>query len=127
MSMTSKNDGKKWIQTSIAVLCMIIVYVLISFFDQMNEWFELESKLTSFVFIAQGLSVAIGLAVFVYITTNSKTATFLSEVYEEVTKVVWPDKNETVKHTVGIMISVTIIGVLLSLFDLAASYMITLI
>ncbi len=126
MSLTVKDNGKKWIQSSVAALCAILVYVLISLFKQLGEWFELESKVSSYLMITQALSVLAALGVFIYIMKNQKTKTFLEEVYQEAIKVVWPDKNETVKHTVGIMIGVTIVGVLLAVFDLAATWLLSL-
>lgn len=125
--MSSVTDnGKKWIQTSIAVLCMLLVYILIQFFTQMAEWFELESKVPYYMATTQLLSVLIALGSFIYIVKNHKTKTFLEEVYQEAIKVVWPDRNETVKHTVGIMIGVTIVGVLLAVFDLGATWLLSL-
>ncbi len=126
MSVSTSTDGKKLIQTSVAVTCIILGYVLIQFFGQLNEWFELESKMTYFVASSQGLAVLIALGVFVYIMKDQKISTFLADVYQETIKVVWPDKNETVKHTVIIMIGVTIVGFLLGLFDIGASWLLSL-
>ncbi len=126
MSLTSKDTGKKWIQTSVAFSCLLLVYILIKFFTQMGEWFELESKVQYYMGITQLVSVLIALGVFLYIVRNHKTKTFLEEVYQETMKVVWPDRNETVRHTIGIMIGVTIVGFLLWIFDLAATYLLSL-
>jgi preprotein translocase subunit SecE len=127
MSLTVKDNGKKWIQTSVAITCLLLVYILIKFFTQMGEWFELESKIEFYMGISQMISVVISFGVFAYIVKNPRTSTFLEEVYEEAIKVVWPDKNETVKHTIGIMIGVTIVGTLLAVFDLAATWLLSLI
>jgi preprotein translocase subunit SecE len=127
MSLTTKDDGKKWIQTSVAITCLILVYVLFSFFNQMSEWFELESKIPYYLGLSQAIPVLISLGVFVYIMKNEKTNNFLAEVYQEAIKVVWPDKNETVKHTIGIMIGVTIVGFILWVFDVLAGYLLSLI
>ena len=127
MSLVVKDNGKKWIQSSVAITCMLIVYILIKFFTQMGEWFDLESKISFYMGISQLLSVVISLSVFVYIVKNEKTSTFLEEVYQEAIKVIWPDKNETVKHTIGIMIGVSIVGTLLAVFDLAATWLLSLI
>jgi preprotein translocase subunit SecE len=127
MTSTSQNEGKKWIQTSVAVSCMLLGYILMSFFETLGEWFELESKLGSYVAITQVLAVLLSLGVFVYIMKNPKTSSFLSEVYAETVKVVFPDKNETVRHTVGIMIGVGIVGFMLGFFDFSASYLLSLI
>lgn len=127
MSSVSQNEGKKWIQTSVAITCMFLGYIIISFFETLSEWFELESKVQNYMAISQGASVLIALSVFVYIMKNPKTSTFLNEVFQETVKVVWPDKNETVRHTIGIMIGVGIVGFILGFFDLTASYLLNLI
>jgi preprotein translocase SecE subunit len=48
---------------------------------------------------------------------NEKTSTFLNEVYAEAIKVIWPDKTDTNKQTIVIMIGVTIVGFILGFFD----------
>ena len=127
MSSTMKDDGTKWIQTSVTVCCLLLVYILIRFFGQIGEWFDLESKINQYLIISQVVSVLISLGVFVYIMKNPVISTFLKEVYQEAVKVVWPDKSETGKHTVGIMIGVTIVGFLLGLFDFVATWLLSLI
>ncbi|MFT6631761.1 MAG: preprotein translocase subunit SecE [Bacteriovoracaceae bacterium] len=127
MSLTAKDNGKKWIQSSVAFTCLLLVYILIKFFTQMGEWFELESKIQFYMGITQMVSVMISFGTFIYIVKNEKTSSFLEEVFQEAVKVVWPDKNETVKHTVGIMIGVTIVGTLLAVFDLAATWLLSLV
>lgn len=126
MSAKTQADAKKWVQASVAIVCLIFAYVLISFFNQMGEWFELESHIKHFSLVAQGISVVLALAVFIVIIRHPVSSTFLAEVYEEAIKVVWPDKNETVKHTVGVMIAVTIVGFILGFFDFAAGYFLSL-
>tara|TARA_B100001971_G_scaffold214585_1_gene252856 strand:- start:66063 stop:66449 length:387 start_codon:yes stop_codon:yes gene_type:complete len=127
MSVSSQDNGKKWIQTSVAITCMLVGYILISFFETLSEWFELEAKIPNYTASSQVLAVLIALGVFVYIMKNPKTSSFLSEVYQETLKVVWPDKNETVRHTIGIMIGVTIIGFILGFFDFVATWALSLI
>ncbi len=126
MSSIAKDNGTKWIQTSLMVTCLLLAYILIKFFTQMSEWFELESKISFYMAATQIISVVVALGVYIYVLKNEKTRSFLEEVYAEAVKVVWPNKNETVKHTVGIMIGVTIIGFLLGLFDLSASWLMSL-
>lgn len=127
MSSTTTDNGKKWIQTSVALLCMTVGYVFIRFFAQLGEWFELESKVPNFLLISNVVSVLIGAGVFFYIMSNKVTSEFLKEVYAEAVKVVWPDKNETVKHTVIIMIGVTIVGFILWIFDYLGTWFLSLI
>lgn len=126
MSVTTEN-GKKWIQASVAVTCMIVAYIMMSFFAQLGEWFELESKISNFNAIAQVLGGLIGLGTFIYIMKNDKTSSFLYEVYSEVLKVVWPGKEDTNKQTIVIMIGVTIVGFILGFFDVSATWALSLI
>lgn len=121
MSVTTEN-GKKWIQASVAVTCMLVAYIMMAFFAQLGEWFELESKISNFTAMAQVLGGVIGLGAFVYIMKNEKTSSFLYEVYNEILKVVWPGKEDTNKQTIVIMIGVTIVGFILGFFDFSATW-----
>lgn len=127
MSTAINDNGKKWIQASVAVVCMITGYVLMSFFETLGDWFELESKLGNFNAIIQVLSVVIAAGIFFYIMKNKKTSTYLEDVWNESVKVVWPDRSATGRHTIGIMIGVTIVGFILGIFDIASAWALSLI
>jgi hypothetical protein len=76
MSVASNEDGKKWIQTSVALTCILLGYVLISFFGKMNEWFHLETMIPFYELITQVLSVGVaGITAYV-ILTNPKSSEF---------------------------------------------------
>lgn len=121
MSVSSQNEGNKWINAGVAIVAILLAYVLWSFLAQLGEWLELESKIWKFSILAQVFSGAIGLTAFIIVVTNKKSGPFLTEVYSELTKVVWPDRDQTSKHTIGILIAVTIAGFVFSLFDFTAS------
>jgi preprotein translocase subunit SecE len=127
MAVASNNEGKKWIQTVVAVVCILLTYVLISFFEKLTEWFALESKIPFYFAITQGLSVIIGLATYVIVFRNPKSSEFLQDVYQEVMKVVWPDRQQTWRHTFVIMIAVTIMGFVFGFFDFGANYLLQLV
>lgn len=127
MAVASNNEGKKWIQTVVAVVCILLTYVLISFFEKLTEWFALESKIPFYFGITQGLSVIIGLTTYVLIFRNPKSSEFLNDVYQEVMKVVWPDRQQTWRHTFVIMIAVTIMGFVFGFFDFGANYLLQLV
>lgn len=127
MAVASNEDGKKWIQAVVAVVCVLAVYVLISFFEKLAEWFALESIVPNFFGITQVISVLVGIGIFFGIMKNPKTSEFLTNVYSEVLKVVWPNRQQTWKHTVVIMIAVTIFGFVFGFFDFAANYLLGLV
>lgn len=124
---TISDNGKKWIQASVAVICMVTGYVLMSFFETLGEWFELESKIANFNAVIQVLSVLIAGGVFFYIMKNKKTSTYLEEVWNEIVKVIWPDRSATGRHTIGIMIGVGIVGFILGIFDFVSAWALSLI
>ena len=127
MSVASNDEGKKWIQTTVAVTCILLAYVLISFFEKMAEWFALETKIPYFFGVSQAISVVIGLATYVTIFKNPKSSEFLTNVYQEVMKVVWPDRQQTWRHTFVIMIAVCIMGFIFGFFDFGANFLLGLV
>jgi preprotein translocase subunit SecE len=64
---------------------------------------------------------------YIYIMRTPKTADFLGNVYQELVKVVWPDSQQTWRHTVVIMIAVTIMGFVFGLFDFSANFLLNLV
>ena len=57
---------------------------------------------------AQGLGLLAGVVTFFTVFKNKNAAGHLREVYDELVKVVWPDKDSVVKVTVGIIIGLVI-------------------
>lgn len=127
MAVASNEEGKKWIQASLAVSCILLGYVLISFFEKLAEWFALETMVPYFFGITQALSVVIAAGTYFYVLKTPKTADFLTNVYEELMKVVWPDSQQTWRHTFVIMVAVTIMGFVFGFFDFGANYLLRLV
>jgi len=127
MAVASNEEGKKWIQAIVAVVCILVGYVLISFFEKLAEWFALETMIPYFFGVTQVVSVLIGIGAFFWIMKNPKSADFLNNVYQEVLKVVWPNSQQTWRHTFVIMIAVTIFGFIFGVFDFVANYLLSLV
>jgi preprotein translocase subunit SecE len=127
MSVASNEEGKKWIQTTVAITCILFTYILISFFEKLADWFALETKIPYFFGISQFVSVVIGLTTYIAIFKNPKSSEFLTNVYQEVMKVVWPDRQQTWRHTFVIMIAVTIMGFVFGFFDFGANFLLGLV
>ena len=127
MSVASNEEGKKWIQTTVALTCILLGYVLISFFGKLNEWFQLETMIPYYEFITQTLSVLVAGFTAAGVLRNPKSSDFLTNVYQEIMKVVWPDSQQTWRHTFVIMIAVTIMGFVFGFFDFAANFLLGLV
>jgi len=121
-----KTNTAKWLNASVAITCVILLFLLIRFFKQIGEWFELEVQFGSYAVASQVVSVLIAIGTFFYIQTNPRISTFLKDSFTEVVKVVFPDRNETLSMTWKVMILVTICGFLLGVFDYAATWFLSL-
>ena len=113
MSVLKTEDAKKWINSFVAICCIIICYASIAFWGQLGEWFDLEAKVKYFEGIGQGVGILSGLVAFVFFTRKPASANLMQEVYEELTKVVWPDRETVVRITIIVIIGV---GILSSVF-----------
>ena len=110
MSIIKSEDSRKWI-TALVVIASVLAGVVVSkFVIQLGNWFDLETKISNFNFIAQGLGFVTGLGTFIYVLKNEKTSNYLEEVYNELLKVVWPSKDATTKMTIGIAIALVIVS-----------------
>lgn len=117
MSGLDAKDGNKVINAFVAIVSIIFGYLLVRFFYQLGEWFDLEAKLNHFNGIAQATAAVIGLLTFILVKKNSAASQHMSEVYGELTKVVWPSKDQIIKVTVAIVIGVLITSLFFVLID----------
>ncbi|MBT6325034.1 MAG: preprotein translocase subunit SecE [Bdellovibrionales bacterium] len=117
MSLIKSRDSKKWINALVAIFSITVGFVSIRFFDQLSDWFDLEAKISYFLALKQGAGIAIGLLLFIFIQKNHEAVTHLKEVYDELVKVIWPDKDSVVKVTIGIIIAVSIVSGVFVLVD----------
>jgi preprotein translocase subunit SecE len=108
MSIIKREDSSKWINALVAIVAVLSGFVVTKFVDQLGTWFDLEAKVPSFAVLAQGAGVLVGILVFVLVLKNSKSSTYLQEVYGELLKAVWPSKDTTMKMTIGIAIALLI-------------------
>ena len=102
----SPLDTIKWLVSLVVLVAGIGGYY----------YFEAESAAIRIV----GLLVAVGIAVAVaYMTQQGKALwSFAQESRQEVRKVVWPTKQETVQTTIIVLVMVTLVGIALWLIDM---------
>ena len=117
MPALKEADSKKWINALIAMGALVLANILIRLLYQISEWTDLETKVENFRLLAQFIGIGVGVLAFVIILKNKQAYQYLTEVYGELTKVIWPDKDSTLKLTVSIVIGVAISAVFLGLVD----------
>ena len=110
MSLLKSEDARKWINFFVAVLSIIGGYTMIAFIGQLGEWFDLEARIQYFAMMGQGVGILSGLIIFVVLTRKKSTLAHMQEVYDELLKVIWPNRDVVVKVTIGIVIGVSILS-----------------
>ena len=110
MSIIKSEDSGKWINALVAIAALLAGFIVTKFVDQLGAWFDLEAKISSFSVVSQGVGVLTGVLVFVIVLKNSKTSSYLQDVYNELLKVVWPTKDATLKMTMGIFVALVIVS-----------------
>ena len=111
------KDSKRWINSFLAILSVLFGMICISFFEQLGEWFDLEAKVQYFQAVIQIAGVLLGLGFFLYCSINKSSVSLLNEVYAELVKVVWPERDVVIKMTIGVVVGVTIISSIFVLTD----------
>lgn len=117
MSLIKTEDSQKWINSFLAIVSGICGFVVIRFFHQMSEWFDLEAKIPQFQIVVQVVGILVGLIVFISIIKNKSASEHLSGVYSELVKVVWPNKDDVLKTTIGLIFALSIISGIFVLVD----------
>ncbi len=113
MSILKQEDEKKWLNAFLALGAFIVVVILVKFFHQLGEWFDLEAKIPQFQIVVQGLALVFAGAAFVVVKKRKDTSSYLSEVYAELLKVAWPEKDIVLKLTIGILVALVIVSAFL--------------
>lgn len=65
------------------------------------------------------LSVVLGLTTFVGLLRTRRAVTFTDEVIDELSKVTWPSKDETLRATTTVVVTTLLVAGLLGLYDFA--------
>ena len=110
MSIIKSEDSGKWITALVVLASAVSGYLVFKFTEQLSVWLDLESKISNISIYSQGLGFLVSAIVFGYIMKNSKTSSYLSEVYNELVKAVWPTKDATVKMTIGLVVALVIVA-----------------
>lgn len=127
MSIIKSEDSHKWINAFVAIISVLVGFITIRFLAFTGEWFELEARIQYFLIITQGLGIVAGLGTFLWIKKHKTSSEHLQEVYAELVRVVWPDKDTVIKLSIGIMIGVGIVSGILIFIDFISRELLSLI
>ena len=111
---------KKSLSTLFFIISMLAWYFVFELLTQVNIWFELEKYIPSFKFVAHLFGIVAAVVCYFIINKNKEWVNYFNDTVGELFKVVYPQRNDAFRSAIVIMIWVCVIGLVLSLFDVAA-------
>lgn len=111
------ENQRKWVLLSYAAFAALVSYVVWALLTKAAGAYEWESKLKNADLLVQGVSVGLGLILFVYLFRHTKVNQFMDEVVAELSRVTWPTQSDTSKATVVVLVMVLISGMILGFLD----------
>ncbi len=115
--MIKTEHSRRWINALLALAALIMGFIAFKFLGQLGEWFDLESKISNYMIYVQVASVLVGALTFFIVLKSEVAMLYLNEVYSELVKVIWPERDPTIKLTVGILVAVSITAAVFVLID----------
>jgi len=121
------EEGQKWINLFLFIVSSIAGFALSKFTDTLLVWFDLETKFPSSKYWGFIVGIITVILTWMYIAKREDIMNFLYLTYDEMTKVVFTDRNQALKLSLVVIFWVAVIGLILSFFDMIAQYLLNLI
>lgn len=117
----------KWINTLLFLGSVLVGFMFNMMLVKFGAWFEFEARIPQYKYIQLLASIVVVFATMVYVRSRSDLMTFFYQTFDEMTKVVFPDKNQSFRLSLFVILWVTVIGFVLTIFDWIARLVIGLI
>ena len=82
------------------------------------------ARLTGTALVDNGLPILFGFGFFIYVNASKKVRTWAEEVVVEVSKVVFPSRQDTTAMTIFVCFFMIMTGIILAIFDFFSSQVI---
>ena len=118
-----ETSFRKFTVLSLLVLSALFGYLFFEALTAVLDAFRLTTTVTAWVgnyswnVVGGVASTAIALIGFIVVANSAKAVGFGDEVFAEVKKVTWPNRQDTTRSTIVVVIMVTIAGVFLLVVD----------
>ena len=120
------EDNKKFVTVSLVLTGILLAFTTSLLLELLAANFSFAARIESNTELANGIPVAIGIIVFVFLQFNKTTASFMDGVIAELRKVVWPSRKDTGLMTVVVSITLIFSGVVIGIYDSIWAYFIKL-
>ena len=111
------QDRQKWVNLSYICAAALTGYIVFSLSNMVAGKYDLETRMQHIDLILRGVSVFVGLVLFLIMYRHQKVNQFMNEVIIELSRVTWPMRPDTAKATMVVIIMVLISGLFLGGMD----------
>src|SRR3990167_8567606 len=111
------ENNQKWVNLSFFAGAALLAFVTFMIANKTAAAFDSEGRVANLETYLRIGSLVVGGLVFLILYRNQTANSFMDEVLIELGKVTWPEREETVKGTIAVLIAVTIMGFMFGLVD----------
>lgn len=120
----ANENNKKIITLSFVAAGFLAAFVVNILLETFAAAWGAAARMISHDVVGHGLPIITGLLTFGVLQFNTKIVKWADEVVNEVSKVVWPSKQDTVAMTWVVSFMLLVSGLLLGLFDFISNYLV---
>jgi len=111
------NRYRKWINLALVLTVLAFGFLLAQMLSQVWEIFRLPVFEQWPLPLPKAIALVVGVAVFIGVRSQPKAMGFLEDVANELSKVTWPNPQETIASTGVIIVMVGIASLIMFVFD----------
>lgn len=118
------EDNKKFVTVAFVLGSIIVAFTCNLLLELLAANFSAITRLESNAELANGIPVAVGIILFVFLQFNKTTSNYMDGVIGELRKVVWPSRRDTGLMTVVVTITLIFSGIIVGIYDSVWAYLI---
>jgi len=108
---------QRWIVLSFIGAAAVVGAVLLSASTSLFVLYSVPDQRFGPLTTTQLLAIVSAVVTFVALIRNTKAVTFTDEVVDELSKVTWPSKDETLRATTTVVVTTLLVAALLGAYD----------
>jgi preprotein translocase subunit SecE len=118
------DENKKFVTVALVATSIIVAFTCNLLLELLAANFSAIARIESNPELANGIPVAVGIFLFVFLQFNKTTSNYLDGVIGELRKVVWPSRKDTGLMTVVVSITLIFSGIVVGIYDSIWAYLV---
>lgn len=111
------ENNQKWVNLSFLAASALTAFVIFLLASRASAALDFDGRVQNLATILRLGAIVVGAVCFFVLYKNKTANLFMDEVFIELGKVTWPQREETFKATIAVLIAVTIMGFMFGVVD----------